>query len=71
MKCLKNYGYIKYIYGDVIEFKNCQSDTIIAFDNEYKDISVRQYNIDMKYQTCTIEELKAINKKVSEMGWIE
>lgn len=62
-------GYIKYIYGDVIEYKNCTDDTIIGFDNEYKEIYVSQYNT--KYQVCTIEELKAINKKCKELGWIE
>ena len=63
--------YITYYNGD---FKNKQRcDKQITFDLEDKSfIAYSPYNLN-DYEDCSIfiniEELKAINKQVSELGW--
>ena len=69
MQCLKNYGYediSKYTNG--ITYYNDEDDEI-SFTN-YEDI-VKVIEISKFCGYITMQELKAINEKVKELGWEE
>lgn len=58
------YDFITFTYEYISSYNN----TIIVFDNIIRTVRISQ--IDREYaQTFNINELKAINKQIEELGW--
>ena len=59
-------GYKKSICedGNSEEFINKEENRNIDFYYEFKEIGIKQYSV-------TMQELKAINKKCEELGWLD
>lgn len=67
IKCLRNYGYVE-------KFKNhCEDEMYRKESNRSLGKSIKFYNNDKRIEIypCKInmQELKAINTKVKELGW--
>lgn len=66
-KMLEKAGYEKYKYLEHTDFYNKDIDKIISFRN---DKSIAVFNSYDEIDSITMQELKAINKKCEELGWI-
>lgn len=78
-KWFERLGYKKYVEGDELykgagtvgmnEIIYCNGCSAVAFDFEYKTITkyVPKY---CTFSDITLKELRAINKKCEELGWI-
>lgn len=72
MRCLKNYGYKIFEENDYfIEYQNKLDNCskFIRFDLIEKIFTSFYYVVPDKQSYITMPELKAINKKVEELGW--
>lgn len=65
-KMFEELGYEKYEIKDIIQYVSKGTDTI-AFEIPLKAINLFALNYEAK--RINIQELKAINKKVEELGW--
>lgn len=67
-KLFEKLGYKKYDYLRHIDFYNADTDKVISFRNNK---SVACFNYYDGFEDITMQELKAINLKCKELGWIE
>lgn len=63
----KELGYFKREEDDKIYFVNAELDCIIEFDITWQLVAIG--NEHYRQQYFGLKELKAINKKVEELGW--
>lgn len=62
----KKLGYEKYKYLEHIDYFQEKTDKIISFRNDKNIGLINAYD---GFEYITMQELKAINKKVEELGW--
>ena len=55
-----------------LNFYNTQNEIQIEFNNHYKTVEKRELmQLDENSNIITLKELQAINKQVSELGWLD
>ena len=58
-----------YSIGEFIQYNNYEHSRWIRFDFYDKTINCSMYDEPVEAMDITINELKAINKQVEELGW--
>lgn len=67
-KMFEELGYKKYEYLEHTDYWQEKTEKIISFRN---DKSVAVFNAYDGFEAITMQELKTINVKCKELGWIE